>query len=100
MNAILSYQEPIHVLCETYSVKSLYAFGSILTSKFNSTSDVDLIVEFNSLEVDNYADNYFALKEALQNLFDRQVDLLEKQALHNPLLIEALDAQKILVYGQ
>lgn len=100
MNAISSYQEPIHELCEIYSVKSLYAFGSVLTSQFNSNSDVDLIVEFNSMEVDNYADNYYALREALQNLFDRHVDLLEKQALRNPLFIEALDAQKILVYGQ
>ena len=100
MNAIQSYQEPIHMLCKRYSVKSLYAFGSVLTPQFNSSSDVDLLVEFDSVEVDRYADNYYALKEALQNLFDRHVDLLEKQALHNPLFIEALDAQKILVYGQ
>ncbi len=100
MNAISSYQEPIHELCEIYRVKSLYAFGSVLTSQFNSNSDVDLLVEFDSVEVDAYADNYYALREALQNLFDRHVDLLEKQALHNPLFIEVLDAQKILVYGQ
>lgn len=100
MNAILHYEEPIHKLCKRYSVKSLYAFGSVLTPQFNSSSDVDLLVEFDSVEVDTYADNYYALKEALQNLFDRHVDLLENQALQNPLFIEALDAQKILVYGQ
>jgi predicted nucleotidyltransferase len=100
MIEILNFQKPIHTLCKKHRVKSLYAFGSILTDHFNSTSDVDLVVEFNVMEVKAYADNYFALKDALQNLFNRPIDLLENQALNNPLFIQELQDQKILVYGQ
>jgi uncharacterized protein len=99
MNAISNFKEPIRVLCMRHRVKSLYAFGSVLTPQFNFTSDVDLIVEFNSMRVEYYADNYFALKDALQNLFKRPVDLLENQALRNPLFIQELQNQKVLIYG-
>jgi predicted nucleotidyltransferase len=99
MNAISNFQEPIHALCKRHRVKNLYAFGSALTPQFNFTSDVDLIVEFNSMRIESYADNYFALKEALQNLFKRPVDLLENQALRNPHFMQEIQDQKVLLYG-
>ena len=38
-------------LCKKYKVKYLYAFGSILTNRFNDESDVDLLVRFNDSEI-------------------------------------------------
>jgi predicted nucleotidyltransferase len=35
----------------------LYAFGSVLTDKFNPESDVDLIVDFQQLDVLDYGDS-------------------------------------------
>lgn len=100
MYTISIYQEPLHSICKTYSVKSLYVFGSILTPRFNSTSDVDLIVEFDSQDLKSYADNYYALKEALQKLFDRPIDLLENQSIRNSYFRKEIDSNKFLVYGQ
>ena len=46
MRLIELNMQHIITLCREYKVKALYAFGSILTSRFNEESDVDLAVSF------------------------------------------------------
>jgi predicted nucleotidyltransferase len=87
-------------LCKQYKVKRLYAFGSVLTDKFNDDSDVDLVVEFGEMPVEDYADNYFELKFSLQDMFNRPVDLLEKQAIKNPYFRQNINQKRQLVYGE
>jgi predicted nucleotidyltransferase len=99
MNQLASYNQQINELCVNHKVKSLYAFGSVLTADFNSKSDIDLIVDFKEMDVADYADNYFDLKFSLQNIFNRSVDLLEEQAIKNPYFKQALNQKKELVYG-
>ncbi|MEY3421018.1 MAG: hypothetical protein RIR48_1307 [Bacteroidota bacterium] len=99
MNQLASYKQQINELCVNHKVKSLYAFGSVLTADFNSKSDIDLIVDFKEMDVADYADNYFDLKFSLQNIFNRSVDLLEEQAIKNPYFKQALNQKKELVYG-
>lgn len=77
----------------------MYAFGSILTEKFNADSDIDLIVDFSNINVEDYADNYFDLKFSLQDLLKRPVDLLERKAIKNPYFKQAINQQMQLVYG-
>lgn len=81
-------------------MKSLYAFGSVNTTKFNKDSDVDLIIDFRIEDPLEYADNYFDLKFALENILGRPIDLLESKALKNPYLKESIDKSKVLIYGQ
>jgi predicted nucleotidyltransferase len=87
-------------LCEYHKVKFLYAFGSVLTDKFDNDndSDIDLIVEFLYIPVEDYADNYYALKFSLQDIFGCPVDLLEEQVIRNPYLKRNIDQNKQLVY--
>ena len=99
MNKLVAYKKQINELCVSHKVKSLYAFGSVLTDDFNSNSDIDLIVDFKEIDVEDYADNYFDLKFSLQDIFNRSVDLLEEQALKNPYFKEVLNQTKELVYG-
>ena len=72
---------------------------SILTNRFNDDSDVDMIVSFNKAEVNDYFDNYFDFKYALEELLGREVDLVEEQTIKNPYLKKNVDATKALVYG-
>ncbi len=81
-----------------HKVKRLYAFGSVLTEKFNGESDIDLIVDFEAMDVENYADNYFDLKFSLQDIFKRPVDLLEEKALKNPYFKQAINERRKVVY--
>ena len=91
--------EKILKLCKEYRVKSLYVFGSILTNRFSENSDVDMEVDFNEMPLEEYVDNYLNLKEALEELFDRDVDLLESKAIQNPILRNNINNSRMLVYG-
>jgi len=93
------YMNTLTQLCVTNKVKSLYAFGSVLTSRFDSNSDIDLIVDIDSVNPLEYADCYFNLKFALQDLFNRPVDLLENKAVRNIYLRREIDNAKQLIYA-
>ena len=93
------YKDEIRTLCRQSKVKTLHVFGSVLSDRFSDKSDIDLIVDIEIHDPMEYADNYFALKFALEDLFRRPVDLLEQKALTNPYLIEAINKSKTLIYG-
>jgi uncharacterized protein len=99
MNRLERYKTDIIKLCETHKVKSLYAFGSVLTKDFNSESDIDLVVDFTNIQVEDYADNYFDFKFSLQDILKRPIDLLEERAIKNPYFRESINQQRQLVYG-
>lgn len=99
MKLIETNIQKIAALCKKYKVNKLFVFGSILTNRFNDDSDVDLVVSFNKAEVSDYFDNYFDFKYALEELFGREVDLLEEQTIKNPYLKKNVDATKVLIYG-
>ena len=100
MNILDNHINDILNLCKTHNVKSLYAFGSVLTDKFNKESDVDLIVDFEKLDVLDYGDNYYELKFSLEDILKRSVDLLEEKAIKNPYFRKTLNQNKKLIYGQ
>ncbi len=99
MNIIQSNIIKLKELCFKHHVSKLFVFGSILNSKFSDLSDIDFIVDFKKMEYHDYADNYFDLKKSLENLFHRNIDLLEEKAITNPYFKKNIDKQKQLVYG-
>ena len=100
LNRLDLYMPDIARLCEMHKVKSLHAFGSVLNNNFNSKSDIDLLVEFLNIDVEDYADNYYDLKFSLQDVLKRQIDLLEEKAIKNPYLKDIVNSQRQQVYGQ
>lgn len=71
----------------------------MLTDKFNNDSDVDFIVDFEPIELAQYADNYYDLKFSLENILQKPVDLLEEKAIKNPYFRQVVDKQRQLIYG-
>ncbi len=100
MKQLETYASDIARLCVNHKVKSLYAFGSVLTANFNNESDIDLIVDFSNIPVEDYADNYFDFKFSLQDILKRPIDLLEEKAIKNPYFRQSVNQQRQLVYGQ
>ncbi len=88
-------------LCRKHKVKSLAVFGSILTDRFNDQSDVDLLVDFEPVDHDkfDYVSNYFGLRDALELLFNRKVDLIEEKGLRNKYFIANVNRTKQVIYG-
>jgi hypothetical protein len=98
MNLIDKNIEAIKILCDKHKVKEFYVFGSILTESFNDLSDIDLLVQFGQIDLLNYFDNYMDFKEALERLFKRPIDLVENQAIRNPIFRRKVDREKQLIY--
>jgi uncharacterized protein len=92
--------EQIKALCSAHGVKSLFAFGSVVSDKLKPESDIDLIVDIESKDPIDYSDNYFALKFQLEDILKRPIDLLEAKALKNPFLKKKIESTKVLVYGR
>lgn len=98
MKEISNHIKEIQELCLRHQVKALYAFGSVLQNNLKQSSDIDLIVEFQPLELKLYANNYYNLKFPLQQILDRPVDLLENQAIKNPYFRKEIEKKKQPVY--
>lgn len=100
MNLINQHKSQLFSLCKKYKVDELYVFGSVLTPSFNKQSDIDFLVNFGDVDLYNYFDNYMDFKESLENLFNRNVDILEVQTLKNPILKRSIDRNKVKIYGR
>jgi predicted nucleotidyltransferase len=93
------YRNKISSVCSLYNVNKLYIFGSAITDEYNYKSDVDLLVDFKNININNYADNYYDFKIELQKIFNRKIDLLELQAIKNPYFKSEIEQTKRLIYG-
>jgi hypothetical protein len=81
-------------------VRRLDLFGSALTRRFNSAqSDLDMLVTFEEMEPGPYADAYFALKQGLEDLFGRAVDLVTAPTLENPYFRREVETHRKLLFS-
>ena len=79
-------------LCHQFRVRSLVLFGSANTAEFDpERSDVDLIAEFDEARAGDKVAQYFDLKDALERLLRRPVDLLTKAPIRNPYLRRSIE---------
>ena len=90
----------IKAICDRQKIKSLFAFGSVCTDKFNENSDIDLLVSFEPMDYGEYTDNYFQTVDSFEKIFQRKVDLLTDKSLKNPYFIQSVNQTKTLLYGQ
>jgi predicted nucleotidyltransferase len=90
--------EEVRALCKQYGVSRLEAFGSSITGTYGPQSDLDFLVEFNDVSK-GYADRYFSLLQALQDLFGRPVQLVIESAIQNPYFKESIDKSRTLLYA-
>jgi len=69
--------------CRKWRIRELSVFGSALREDFGPESDLDFLVSFEPgtpLDIDRLLD----MKEELEALCGRPVDLVEREALRNP----------------
>jgi predicted nucleotidyltransferase len=100
MQLINHHIDEVKQLCATYGVLELYVFGSVLNDTFHSGSDIDLVVRFSQIPLEDYFNNYMGLKEGLESLFQRKVDLIEDKAVNNPIFRRVLDREMKMVYDR
>ena len=86
-------------LCKINKVRSLFAFGSVITDKFRPDSDIDLVVDIDDNDPISYSNKYFNLKFQLEEILKRQIDLLEQKAIRNKFLKSEIERTKVQIYG-
>lgn len=74
----------IDKLCRRHRVQRLELFGSAAGDGFDpERSDVDFLVDFQPLAEGEHVDAYFGLREDLETLFNRPIDLAMSRAIRN-----------------
>lgn len=89
----------IKQICQTYQVRRLEVFGSALSKSFNAESDVDLIVEFKRDGYVGAFEQFMGLKEDLEALLDRPVDLIVNRSFRNTYFQREVEATKQVIYA-
>jgi predicted nucleotidyltransferase len=75
--------EKIDAFCHKWRIRELSLFGSALRDDFRADSDVDILVAFEPPNPWTLWD-FVEMREELEQMFGRRVDLLSKKALKNP----------------
>ncbi len=101
IDLVKNHSEALVRFCEQYNVKRLELFGSAVTANaFDpQRSDLDFLVEFLPLEPGRHAKSYFGLLEKLQDMFGRNVDLVEIKAVTNPYLLASINKNRSEIYA-
>mgnify|MGYP001206967712 CR=1 FL=1 len=97
MFSLEPYREAMTNLCRQLRVESLDVVGSAARDDFGPSSDVDVLVTFVGPE--QLFDRYFTLKEGLEALFQRSVDVIMDEAVTNPIVRQSLDRDRRGVYA-
>jgi predicted nucleotidyltransferase len=87
-------------LCRKFHVKTLELFGSAADGTFDPVrSDLDFLLEFLPAAAGRPFHGYFDLKEELEGLFARKVDLVMPSAIRNPYFLKAVNQQRQVLYA-
>lgn len=95
---IQNNREAIARLCLLHGVNRLEVFGSVLREDFDADrSDVDILVEFEPSVAASFT-NFLNLKESLELLLGRSVDLVELRAIRNRRLRRYIEQSRFPIY--
>lgn len=100
LSLIEKRRSEVDAVCRRHAVRRLELFGSAVRDDFNAaTSDLDFLVEFDASTSLPALDRYFGLKEDLEALFGRPVDLVMPRAVRNPYLRAEIERDRRLLYA-
>ncbi len=97
---IASHCGELRDLCRRFQVRRLDVFGSAARGDFDpARSDLDFLVEFEPLQACAYVDAFFGLKEGLEALFAKPVDLVTVTSIRNPYFRQGVERTKASLYA-
>jgi predicted nucleotidyltransferase len=99
--AIAIDHEAIARFCRKWRIREFALFGSVLTDEFRSDSDVDVLITFSDPAPDlgAWGEHLETMREELEALFGRRVDLVEKQLVRNPFRRHHILTTRRIIYA-
>jgi predicted nucleotidyltransferase len=99
MNARVSIdQDQIADFCRRWKVTELSLFGSVLRDDFRPESDIDVLVTFSS-EAPWSLFDLVTMQGQLQQIFGREVHLVEEAGLRNPFRRRAILSHREVIFA-
>ncbi|MEL6694642.1 MAG: nucleotidyltransferase domain-containing protein [Bacteroidota bacterium] len=97
-----SRMREIHTLCQKHHVAKLWVFGSVFSSHFTKSSDIDFLYEWDeqAISAEYFLNNMWDLLDSLEALFGHTIDWIYAKNLQNPYFIEEIEETKVLLYDQ
>ena len=85
--------------CRSRGVRRLELFGSAARADFDDAeSDLDFLVDLGDNPAVSPLDAYFGLKDELETLFNRPVDLVSDGSIRNPFVLASIQRDRRLLY--
>ncbi len=93
----LNYND-ILMICKKYSIIELSIFGSSLRDDFNKNSDIDILVSFDENAVISLFD-IMDIEKEFSKVFNREIDVVEKESLKNPIRKNRILSTREILYA-
>jgi predicted nucleotidyltransferase len=84
-----------------HPVSRAYLFGSVTTERFSSSSDIDILLEFEpDCDPLEKGESIGLIQEKLEDLLHRPVDVVSATAIKNPFFLSSIEQNQFLFYGE
>ncbi len=97
-NGISVDLEHVRKIANSFRVREISVFGSALRDDFTPDSDIDLLVTFEQ-DADLSLFDIMELEERLSEVFDRSVQIVEPEALRNPVRRRTILSTSLPLYA-
>lgn len=97
-NGLVVEPQTIESLCSRYHIREFAFFGSAIRADFVKESDVDVLVSFDE-NADISLFDIIAIAQELEIIFQRPVDVVEKESLRNPIRKRNILETREVVYA-
>jgi predicted nucleotidyltransferase len=97
-NGIFLNFDSIAAICKKYHINELSIFGSSLRDDFGKNSDIDILVSFNENSGITLLDIIEAENE-FTSLLNREVNIVEKESLKNPIRKNKILLTREIIYA-
>jgi len=97
MNVLQAHIPEIEAACRELGVRRLDVFGSVARNEETATSDADFVAKFDR-SPGRLFDRFFELKERLELVLSRRVDLILEESIRNPYFREAVEKSRVNIY--
>jgi predicted nucleotidyltransferase len=100
LDEVINRKSEIEDACRRLGVRRLELFGSAARAEgAGQARDFDFLVDLGDVAPIAYADAYFSLREILEALFNRPVDLVTETSISNRYFREGIDRARRLLYA-
>ncbi|HQH74678.1 MAG TPA: nucleotidyltransferase domain-containing protein [bacterium] len=97
MDDFSEFRQKVAPVCQELGVERLDVFGSITRPDFHTESDVDIVARLDRRPGKMF-NRYFTLKERLERIFGRPVDLVLEDSIRNPYFRDAVESSRVTLY--